>query len=114
LIMVFLGIVGVVAMSLTKRKKELSMRRVLGAKSNQILSLFVGEYFRLVFIASIVALPCFYFLSNQWLSTYAHSIAFNWTWMIAIVLTLMCFVAAIVSFQSMRFLSKNGVESLKD
>ncbi|SOE22000.1 putative ABC transport system permease protein [Spirosomataceae bacterium TFI 002] len=114
MIMVFLGIVGVVAMSLTKRKKELSMRRILGATSNQILSLFVREYFSLVLIASLVALPCFYFLSNKWLSTYAFSIDFNWTWMLAIVLTLMCFVASIVSLQSIRFLSKNAVESLKE
>jgi putative ABC transport system permease protein len=114
LIMVFLGIVGVVALSLTKRKKELSMRRVLGATSNQILSLFVAEYFGLMLIASLVAMPCFYFFSNQWLSTYAFSIHFNWLWMIAIVFGMMCFVASIITLQSLRFLSKNGVESLKD
>jgi len=71
LIIVFMGIFGVVAFTLTKRTKEIAVRKVLGAGVNNIISIFLKEYGWLILLSNIIAWPLAYSLTNNWLETYA-------------------------------------------
>jgi len=72
-----LGLFGIVALGLESRKKEIGIRKVLGAQVQQIIWLFTGKYFKLVIIAFITATPISYYLINQWLLNFAYRIEVN-------------------------------------
>jgi len=82
-----LGLFGIVALGLESRKKEIGIRKVLGAQVQQIIWLFTGKYFKLVIIAFIIATPISYYLINQWLLNFAYRIEVNLSiYMIAAVI----------------------------
>ena len=107
LVIVFMGIFGVVAFTLTKRTKEIAVRKVLGAEVFTIILLFIKEYALLIFIANCIAWPLAYLISNQWLENYTYRIQQNlvpfvivgaFTFIMAFVLIgIQCFKAAVVN-----------------
>jgi putative ABC transport system permease protein len=72
LLIVLLGIFGVLTLALTKRLKEIAVRKVLGAEIYHILGLFVKQYSGLLLIANLIAWPLTYYYSNQWLQQYVY------------------------------------------
>jgi putative ABC transport system permease protein len=74
LLIVLLGIFGVLTLALTKRTKEIAVRKVLGAELHHIISLFLKQYAGLLLIANLIAWPLTYYYSNQWLQQFAYRI----------------------------------------
>ena len=75
LIIVFLGIFGVVAFTLTKRTKEIAVRKVLGADVGNIIVLFIRDYAVLILLANLIAWPLAYMITNKWLQSYAYRVS---------------------------------------
>jgi putative ABC transport system permease protein len=71
---VLLGVFGLVAFTLTKRNKEIAVRKVLGADAWDILALFLNDYAFLILIANIIAWPLAYIIINKWLENYAYRV----------------------------------------
>ncbi len=69
-----LGLFGIVALGMESRKKEISVRKVLGAQVKQIFLQFTGSYFKLIVIAFFIAIPASYYLINTWLETFEYRI----------------------------------------
>ncbi len=68
----FLGLLGLIAYTTQQRRKEIAVRKVLGAEGSHIVLLLAKSYFGLVGIACLLAFPiAFYFLSN-WLDTFTY------------------------------------------
>jgi putative ABC transport system permease protein len=74
LVIVFLGIFGVVAFTLTKRTKEIAVRKVLGADVRNIIILFIRDYAVLILLANLIAWPLTYIITNKWLQGYAYRV----------------------------------------
>jgi len=74
LLIVLLGIFGVLTLALTKRIKEIAVRKVLGAELHHIISLFLKQYAGLLLIANLIAWPLSYYYSNRWLEQFAYRI----------------------------------------
>jgi putative ABC transport system permease protein len=74
LAIVFLGIFGVVAFTISKREKEIAIRKVLGADMRNILLLFIKDYFTPILIANIIAWPLAFSITNKWLENYVYRI----------------------------------------
>jgi putative ABC transport system permease protein len=73
IIIACLGLFGLVAFSAEQRKKEIGIRKVLGAPASRILLLITGDFARLVITAVIIGLPIAYWLmSGFWLSEFAY------------------------------------------
>ena len=72
LIIVFLGLFGVLSLTLTRRTKEIAVRKVLGADGRNIIILFIKDYSLVITLANIIAWPLAYILMNQWLRNYAY------------------------------------------
>ena len=66
LFIVFLGIFGVLTLALSKRIREIAVRRVLGAELHHILTLFIRQYAWLLLIANLIAWPIAYYFTNRW------------------------------------------------
>ncbi|SHM38131.1 ABC transporter permease [Chitinophaga sp. CF418] len=71
-IIILLGAAGVVAFSLTRRTKEIGVRKVLGADTRNIIYLFLKEYTSVILIANIIAWPVAYVIADHWLDDYAY------------------------------------------
>lgn len=79
-----LGLFGMVALGLESRKKEIGVRKVLGAEIKQIVWLFSSKYLRLVIVAFIVAVPISYYLVHEWLLNFAYRIDVSvWVYLMA-------------------------------
>jgi ABC-type antimicrobial peptide transport system permease subunit len=73
-IIVLLGVFGLVALNLEKRRREIGIRKVLGSSVASIIGLFVKEFLGIIFLAAIIACPLAYMLIDKWLSSYAYRI----------------------------------------
>lgn len=70
-----LGMVGLTKLSVSRRLKEIGMRKVLGATSAQIAMLFLKQSTNSVFIASIVACFVSYITMSGWLLGFSYRIS---------------------------------------
>ena len=69
-----LGLFGLAALMVTKRRKEISMRKVLGASMPRLVALLTKEFAQLVLVAFVVAAPVAYWLMSRWLQDFAYRI----------------------------------------
>lgn len=67
-----LGLLGMVVYNAETRKKEVGVRKVMGATLNQILYLLSKEYIKLMIIAALIAIPVSYFIFNLLLAMEQH------------------------------------------
>ncbi|MES2006193.1 MAG: ABC transporter permease [Bacteroidota bacterium] len=113
MIIVFLGIFGVVAFTLTKRNKEIAVRKVLGAGAGNIISLFIRDYALLILIANIVAWPLAFSITNQWLKNYAYRIEQSWGTFVLVGGITFLSAFLFIALQCYRTALANPVKSLR-
>jgi putative ABC transport system permease protein len=69
-----LGLFGLAAFVAEQRRKEVGVRKVLGASVGGLVALLSKDFVRLVFVGVVVAAPLAYWLMNQWLEAFAYRI----------------------------------------
>lgn len=73
-----LGLIGLASYAAEKRRKEISIRKVLGSSVSQVARLVLIDFLKLAGIGNLVAIPLIYFVSNQWLNQFSFRIDFIW------------------------------------
>lgn len=112
-ILASIGITGISLLLIVGRKKEIGIRKVLGASVIQILRLSVREYGYFVLIGLLVSTPVAWWIIKKWLNNFAYSISIQpWVFMIAALLVLIL-SGLIVSIVSYKAALTNPVKSLK-
>lgn len=108
-----LGLYGLTAIAVTRRTKEIGIRKVLGANVVNIVSLLSKEFLYLVLAAAALAFPIAWWAMNRWLEDFAYRISITW-WMFALAgLSALSIALITVSFQAIRAAVANPVESLR-
>lgn len=69
-----LGLFGLSAYIAAQKKKEIGIRKVLGAKASEIVILLSKDFSRWVLLANLVAWPAAYFVTAKWLQGFAYRI----------------------------------------
>ena len=77
LFIAIIGLIGLLAYSAEQRKKEIGIRKVLGASGMQVFSLLSRQYLKLFALAIILAIPLALPTMNNWLNSFAFSISVN-------------------------------------
>ncbi len=114
LLITCLGLFGLASFTVAKRRKEIGIRKVLGASVAQMIALLSRDFLRLISIAALVALPVTYLIVNNWLNTYAYRINITF-WLFAGPAALVLIVAFITIFsRTLRASEMNPVSSLRD
>ena len=72
-----LGLLGLAAYSAESRRKEISIRKVLGATAGRIVSLFSRELLKWVLLANVLAWPIAYWAMGIWLNGFAYRIGLD-------------------------------------
>ncbi len=108
-----LGLLGLSSFMIERRTKEIGIRKINGAKSNEIFTLLSGEYIIWVMISIIIACPVAWYAMNKWLQNFAYRIDISW-WVFVLAGSIAFLIALLtVSFQSYRAAGKNPVEALR-
>ena len=113
LVIVLLGVVGLVALSVQKRTREIGIRKVLGSSVKAILLLFVKEFLSVVLVAGLFACPLAYLLMHHWLGNYAYRISITPLPFVGAVLALGIITALLIVLQTLRTARANPVKSLR-
>lgn len=115
-IAVFIGCLGLLGLSsfmVNQRKKEIGVRKVLGASNSSIVFLFSSSFLKLLIVAFFISAPISWFLMNSWLTDFPYRINIGIDVFI-ITIILACLAAlATVSFQSIKAAFENPVKALK-
>lgn len=108
-----LGLYGLISFTAARKKKEIGVRKVLGASTGQILGLFGKEFIRLILLAFLLAAPIGWWAMNSWLDDYPYRVALNaGVFLLAIGLTLLI-AALTVSAQSIKAALTHPADSLR-
>ena len=108
-----LGLFGLVTFTAEQRVREIGIRKVLGAKVTEIVSLLSKDLIVLVAISFIIAFPLGYYLMDKWLQDFAYRIEIQW-WVYALAaLTTLLIAFFTMSFKTVRSALANPVESLR-
>jgi putative ABC transport system permease protein len=108
-----LGLFGLSVYTADRRKKEIGVRKVLGASVQSVVALLSKEFVRLVLISAIIAFPLAWWSMNQWLQDFAYRIHIEW-WVFALAIVLALFIAILtIGAQAIRAAVANPVQSLR-
>ncbi|MBA4319210.1 MAG: hypothetical protein C0412_12485, partial [Flavobacterium sp.] len=108
-----LGLFGLASFVTELRKKEIGIRKVLGASVNDIIHIISGEFAILVMIASIIAFPIAYYFMYKWLQDFAYRIVLSW-WMFVLSGGIALLIALLtVGYQAIKAATANPVEALR-
>jgi len=108
-----MGLLGFVLITLSKRTKEIGIRKVNGAKVSEIIQMLNKDFIKWVLVAFIIACPIAWYAMTKWLENFAYKTELSW-WIFALAGFIALFIALVtVSWQSWRAASKNPVEALR-
>lgn len=99
LIAVIISLVGLVALishSLAKRMKEVAIRKVLGAKFKQLLWVLTKEFYWVILIANMLAIPIAILVINQWLPAFAYRLNIGSEWPVFLLVAMLSFGVALL------------------
>ncbi|MBO3700411.1 ABC transporter permease [Roseivirga sp. E12] len=109
-----LGLFGLAAFSAEQRIKELGVRKVLGAKTTDLIISFSSEFTKLVVIALIIAIPLAYFAVNSWLADFPYKTPMEPLVFITAGLSALVISWLTISYQSFKAANRNPIEALRD
>jgi len=113
IILSVMGLLGMVMNTVSRKTKEIGIRKVNGAKVSEILTMLNKDYIKWVAIAFIIATPIAYYLMQKWLENFAYKTTLSW-WIFALAGLLALGIALVtVSLQSWRVANKNPIEALR-
>lgn len=113
LLIAFFGLVGYVRDESQRRSKEIAIRKISGATSSEILSIFVGEMSKWILIAAIVGNLSAYYVSGLWLEQFSEKISISVLYFLAADVIVAIIILATVVVSSLQIMNANPVESLK-
>ncbi len=115
-IAIFISCIGLFGLSLfiiERRKKEIGIRRVNGAKISEIITLLNKDFVLWVVIAIVIATPLAWYTMNKWLQNFAYQTNLSW-WIFTLAGMLAVGIALLtVSWQSWRAATRNPVDALR-
>ena len=107
------GVFGLVVFETQYRRKEIGVRKVLGATVAEILAMFNKSFVRLVLVCFVVAAPLAWYGVTRWLESFAYRTPVYW-WVFALSLVIVLLITLItVTIQSWRAATANPVSALK-
>ncbi|MEQ8476872.1 FtsX-like permease family protein [Fulvivirga sp.] len=109
-----LGLLGLVAYTVSKRLPEIGIRKVLGASVLDIAMLLNKDFLKIVLIANIIAYPLAYFGIQQWLQNFEYRIDMPWLAFIVSTLVIVGVALFTISFNSIKAALLNPVSTLNE
>ena len=108
-----MGLFGLVSFMAAQKRKEIGVRKVLGASVQSVLWLFGKEFSKLIIIAFVFAVPLAWVFMHYWLRNFIYHINIEWgVFLLALCITFVIVICTI-AYTSLRAATANPVKSLR-
>jgi len=108
-----LGLYGLSSFLITRRIKEIGIRKVNGARISEVMTMLNRDFVKWVAIAFVIATPIAWYAMHKWLESFAYKTELSW-WIFALAGLLALGIALFtVSWQSWKAATRNPVEALR-
>ena len=108
-----MGLFGLTALTVSRRTKEIGIRKVLGANIPAVLAIISSEFVVLILCANVAAWPLAYWAASKWLQSFAYRTAIApWIFPLAGAIVL-CFGLIVVCSQAVRACLQDPVSALR-
>lgn len=112
-VIALMGVFGLVLFETQHRRREIAVRRVMGASRGEILAMFNRRYVMLVAVCFVLAVPVSIWAVRHWLAGFAYAVPLYW-WVFALALAgVLAITALTVTVRSWRAVNENPAESVK-
>ena len=108
-----IGLFGLASLVVTKRVKEVGIRKVMGASVMGIVRLLSADFAVLVLLAAVIASPVAWWAMNKWLNDFTYHVPINLSVFVLAGAIAMIIALATVSYHSIRTALANPVKSLR-
>lgn len=113
IIIACLGLLGLASFAVAKRRKEIGIRKVIGASTTSILMLLSKDFVKTVLISVVISIPITYLFVNSWLNNFAFKTELHW-WLFALpVVFVMVLVLFLIGIKTLKTALANPVKSLR-
>jgi len=109
-----LGLFGLALYATEQRRKEIGIRKILGASIGGLVALLSSDFLKLVLLANVLAWPLAWWAMHKWLEEFTYRVELNA--LIFIVAGVIALLIAIitVSFQALKVAIANPVNALRN
>ncbi len=108
-----LGLFGLISFVAEQRKKEIGIRKVLGASVVNVWGLLSGDFVLLVSVSFVISVPVAYLAMRGWLQNYNYRTPMSWWIFAAAGAGALLITVLVVSVQAVRAALMNPVRSLR-
>jgi ABC-type antimicrobial peptide transport system permease subunit len=108
-----LGLYGLISFMAVQRKREIGIRKVLGAPVHGIVIMLSKEFTVLIAMAFLIASPLVWYFMNQWLQQYAYRITIGVWIFAATIFGSLCIAWLTVGYTAITSARANPVKSLR-
>lgn len=108
-----IGLLGLSAFTSSLKKKEIGIRKTIGASLNSILLLLSKDYLKLFIAAFLLAIPIGWYAMDHWLTNFAYRITISTDIFVVAGVICMILTSVIVLSQTMKVAISNPIDSLR-
>ena len=114
LLIALLGLIGFIRDESLRRSKEMAVRKINGATTRDILSVFAKDIMKLSAVMAVIACVAAFFVAHKWLEQFAEKVSLNPLYFIDGAVLVLTIVLGVVVLNCLRIVRANPVESLKN
>ncbi|HTQ66186.1 MAG TPA: ABC transporter permease [Puia sp.] len=108
-----LGLFGLAAFTAQKRRKEIGIRKVIGASVTNITTMLSVDFLKLICMSLLLAFPLSWWLMHNWLQSFAYRIHISAVVFAVAGIIVLLITIITISFQSIKAAMANPVKSLR-
>ena len=112
-VIALMGVFGIVLFETQHRRREVAIRKVMGATTAEVLRLFNRRYVVLVVVCFILAAPVGFWIVDRWLASFAYRTPIHWWVFAAAFAAVLLVTIGTVTFCSWRTADENPADSVK-
>lgn len=109
-----LGLFGLISFTAEQSKREIGIRKVLGASVTKVMLLLVKDYAILMALSILLAFPAGYYLMNRWLEDFAYKTNIGISIFVIGGISIALITCCTVSFKSFFAANSNPIETLHE
>lgn len=114
LLIALLGLIGFIKDESLRRSKEMAVRKINGATTQDILSIFAKDIMKLSAVMAVIACAAAFFLAHKWLEQFAEKVSLNPLYFIGGAALTLLIVLSVVVLNCLKIARANPVDSLKN
>lgn len=114
LLIALLGLIGFIRDESLRRSKEMAVRKINGATTQDILGVFATDILKLSLVMALLADIAAFFVARKWLEQFAEKVSLNPLYFIGGALIVLLIVLGVVVLNCLKIARENPVVSLKN